>query len=422
MARRTMRWLWAARGLLAAAPCVFAATRARAEPDAGPTPASGTAVEQPAEPAAQAATAPAPAADAPAAWTTRYEAARQHLVDGEYNPAYEEFVALAREAPTPEEKRLALEMAHVSAEGATRAAAQWRAANPVKPTEPMRRTPDEITLLYTTSFVYGVGTGAWFLLQTQPDSALTATLPFVAIAAAPIIGVAIVDGIHQLPHGVPHAISAGAYLGLGEGIWIVGFQHARSDRISASRDTSPRWDATVASSVLWGGATLGVVAGAALGTAIPTTPGRVSFTASTTLWGGALTGFTVSSLSRKGGHRSEDALLAAGLGYNVGLGSGLFLARQFSPSIARVRLVDMSGAAGGLVAGGLYLAFAGSDGNSRAGLGLAALGAATGLTIGWLATGGMAREYADAPAPAVTWNPTVIPVEKGAALGIAGFL
>ena len=32
-----------------------------------------------------------------------------------------------------------------------------------------------------------------------------------------------IDGYKKLPRGLPHAISAGLYLGLGEGIWLVGF-------------------------------------------------------------------------------------------------------------------------------------------------------------------------------------------------------
>jgi hypothetical protein len=358
-------------------------------------------------------------------WSTRYEAARRHLLDGDYEAAFEEFVDCADTATNESDKRLAYEMARVAAEGARRSKLDWKKVEPVTPPgERPRRTSDELTLLYTTSFLYGAGTGAWFLLQTQPDSALTATLPFIGIAAAPVIGVAIADGVHPLPHGVPHGLTVGAYVGLGEAIWIVGYQHSRADRLYGAAPDSPRWDATKTSSVLWGGATLGAIAGGVVTSGIPTTPGRVSFTGSTSIWGGVLTGMATSSLV-KGGHRSEDALLATGVGYNLGLINGMLFARSVSPSVSRVRLIDLSGAAGGLVAGGLYLSFAGSDANSRAAFGLSSLGAATGLALGWIATSGMAKdEYGTAreqrPASGLTYNPTFVPLDRGIGLAVAG--
>ena len=111
------------------------------------------------------------------------------------------------------------------------------------PKEAIRST-DELTLLYTSAFIYGVGTGSWFLLQTKPDSALTATIPFAGFTAAPVIAIATIDGYKKLPRGLPHAISAGLYLGLGEGIWLVGFQHGRSSRIEEhypDADSHVRW-------------------------------------------------------------------------------------------------------------------------------------------------------------------------------------
>src|SRR5207302_2036486 len=82
---------------------------------------------------------------------------------------------------------------------------------------------------------------------------------FAAIAAAPVIAVATIDGARKLDRGVPHAISAGIYLGLGEGFWIAGYQTARASRVG-----SGRWRPESVAAALWGGATLGGILGGAL--------------------------------------------------------------------------------------------------------------------------------------------------------------
>jgi hypothetical protein len=361
----------------------------------------------------------AAAEEPPEAWSTRYEAARKHLVGGEYRLAEVEFVGLAADAPSEAERRLAIEMARIAASWATGQDASWHALEPRALTPPAPlvrrvRTRDEITLLYTTSFIYGVGTGAWFLLQTQPDSALTATLPFIGITAAPVIALALVDGNSPLPHGMPHAISAGMYVGLGESILLVTYQHSRSHRTGAKR-----WAPEDVSTVLWGGATLGGLAGGVLAAGVPTTPGRASFTASAAIWGGLISGFTAGAVVPEGGRRTETSLLTAGIGYNVGVLGGLLSAASVAPSTTRVRLIDLSGAAGALVLGGGYAALAGG-GEPRAAMALTGGGAAAGLVAGWLATRSMAPDNSAGPTPVVVVQPTITPVPGGAALGVVG--
>src|SRR5260221_2743553 len=121
--------------------------------------------EQPRDPGA-----PPPAPAQSPSWIDRYELARELLIKGEYRLAYTEFTALAQAAPNEADRRLAEEMAHVSAQWAARSDASWRSSEPPASstmTRP-RRTTDEISILYTSGFLYGAGTGAWFLLQTQP--------------------------------------------------------------------------------------------------------------------------------------------------------------------------------------------------------------------------------------------------------------
>lgn len=396
------RWLVAS-GLFVASALVCGDAAAQPAPAPPPPPP----VSEPAQPPL-----------APDAWSTAYAEARRLLDERDYAAAAPRFRALAASAASDGDRRVALEMAHVAE---TLGAPPPSAETPLV-IGPKRRTRDEITLLYTSAFVYGAGTGAWFLLQTQPDTALTATLPFIGITATPVVALALIDGTWPLPHGVPHAITAGLYLGLGEGIWLTGYQHARADRTGGAR-----WDADRVATVLWGGATLGGIMGGAVAAALPTTPGRASFTASATVWSGVLTGMAFGAALPENGYRSEHALLAGGIGYNVGLLAGMTNAARVSPTITRMRLVDLSGAAGGLVVGGGYLAFA-NHAEPRATLGLTAAGAAAGLAFGWWATSGMEREVpagaASGPArpaaPVVMVQPMVSPVRGGGVVGVAG--
>lgn len=370
-----------------------------------------------------AARADAPPGDGPApsarSWRERYDAARARMIEGDWVEAEAALRALAGEAPSEAERRLALELADLAAAYAARE----RARPPRAARRPRaERSPDELTLLYATSFLYGAGTGAWFLLQVEPDTALTATLPFAALTAAPVLAVATIDGYRKLPRGVPHAISAGVYLGLGQGVWLLGYQHARASRIQdASAGSQLRWTPEAGASVLWGAATLGGVLGGALGSSLVTTPGRVSFTASTTIWAGALTGLTAGALLPDDEHRREHAFLAGGIGYNAGLLGGLLAAGSVSPSVARVRLVDLLGIGGALSSAGLYLAVA-QDPHARTAEGLAVLGAGLGLSAGWIATSGMGRELPAETPPSVTVQPAITPVRGGATLGVGGVL
>ncbi len=361
-------------------------------------------------------------ADEPDAWTARYDRARADMIEGRVREAEREFKALAGEARTEGERTLALEMARLSATYAARADAA-RAARPSAPRASVRST-DELTLLYTSAFLYGAGTGTWFLLQTKPDSAVTATLPFAALTAAPVIAVATIDGYKKLPRGLPHSLSAGLYLGLGQGIWIVGYQHARSARIEdVDPDSTVRWAPESTASVLWTSATLGAVIGGVAGGFLPTTPGRVSFTASTTMWAGALSGLGAGALLPDDEYRRERAFLVGGIGYNLGLAGGLLGAHVVSPSVARVRLVDLLGLAGGLASAGFYLSVAG-DPDTRTTEGLAVLGAGAGLALGWIVTSGMPKELPAAAAspPRLELRPNLQPVRGGATIGIGATL
>jgi hypothetical protein len=365
---------------------------------------------------------PEPAPPPPAAddWGARYDAARAKMIDGRFRDAERDLRALALEARTNGDRLLALEMAKLAAAYAER-------TEPVLPASPTPevRSGDEITLLYASAFLYGVGSGVWFLLETSPDSAATATIPFAVIAAAPVIAVATVDGITKLKRGLPHALSAGLYLGLGEGIWVTGFQHSRAARMRTIDPSSDeRWVPETVATVLWGSATLGATLGGALGSAVEVTPGRVSFAASTALWTGTLGGLAAGALLPDDEHHDERSYLTAGVAYNAGLVTGTLLAGDASPSVARVRLVDLLGVGSALATSGIYLSLVDPI-DARVAEGLAALGGAAGVAAGWYATRGMAKDM-PLPAKRAGWRfevqPSITPVRGGATLGVAGTL
>ena len=368
--------------------------------------------------------APAPTVTADGkSWDERYDDAYTALSEGRLREASSRFHALARSARTDQERTVAHELGRLASERADQeeaADAKAAAAANVRPI----RTTDELTLLYASGFLYGAGSGVWFLLATEPNSAVTATLPFAALTAAPAIAIASIDSLRPLPRGVPHAISAGLYVGLGESIWVVGRQQARARRFRA---TDPASDATfgpeTVTAVLWTGATLGGILGGALGAGLETTPGRVSFTASTTLWAGVLSGLTSGALMPNDDRRSERAFTIGGVGYNAGLAGGLFFAGRVSPSVARVRLADLFAVAGGLVTTGGYLSLS-RDVDVRAAEGLAAGGIATGLALGWLVTQGMTPDLGPSTRRPVslasTVQPSFVPVPGGAGVGVFG--
>ncbi|HEX3852153.1 MAG TPA: hypothetical protein VHW01_14375 [Polyangiaceae bacterium] len=319
-------------------------------------------------------TAPIPKSPYRADWDARYVRAKADLVAGRDSEADVAFDALAANAPTPEDARRAQELSDIC-----RSKLKRQADGAVL------RTQQELTLLYSTAFVYGLGTSAWVALETEPKNVAAAVLPFAAITTASVGSVALIDGYRPFRRGVPQSISTGVYLGFGEGIWAVGYQHAFATR----RDDVATWKDKEVASVLWGGATLGAIGGAVVGSLRDTTPGRVSFTLSTSLWGGLISSFATTALSPDEARRTEHGFAGGLIGYNVGLLGGLIFAPSIQPSIARVRFVDLGGLGGGLIGAGTYSLIAGEGGRSRAAFGASALGATLGLGLTWWATSGM---------------------------------
>lgn len=333
----------------------------------------------------------------------RFEDARQALLDNRDEQALAEFEALSEVAPTPSDQRVAEEFAMLAQE---RVSLKGRELP-----SPHIRTTDELSVLYTTAFTYGVGTSAWFALQVKPGNFATAILPFVAITTAAVGGVAVVDGYRPFRLGVPMSISAGTLLGTMEGIWLTAYQQA-----VAERRNEGKWGAPTVATFVWAGATAGGVLGGLLGALREPTPGQVSFTASSAFWGGIVGSLVAGASESQTSYRAERAFAIGGMGYNAALVAALIVSPHQLPSVARVRLVDLGGLAGGLLGAGGYLLVADEDASPRSTLGAGAVGAVLGLGLSWWATAGMPEQRHPGPEPTVLsrLRPSVIPVRQGA--------
>jgi hypothetical protein len=353
---------------------------------------------------------------AQADWQARFAQARGQLVADDACAAALQLAEIERAAPSDVDRARAAELASFA-----RARCALRAASD----QPALRTSDELTVLYTVAVMYGLGTGAWISLQLRPENFGSALLPFVITTPATVAAVALADNYRPLRHGIPHAIAAGLYLGLGEGIWLAGYQYA-----SAQNHGDKRWSAERVSSVLWMATSVGAVAGGLIGAWRRPTPGRVSFTASTAIWGGLLSAFGASALVSDREERSQSAFLVGSMGYNAGLVAGLLFGPSVAPSVMRVRLTDLGGLFGGLAFLGGY-AMLSNQRDTRMMLGAAAIGSGLGLGITWWATSSMPadRTHDELP-PAIgqrsttgyALQPTLAPLPGGMFAGVSGEL
>ncbi|MCG5053210.1 MAG: hypothetical protein KA712_09655 [Myxococcales bacterium] len=349
-------------------------------------------------------------------WERAYDAARLLLRDGQFAVASYSFTSLAAAAPDVARKRLALEQSWL--------ATYWwkhdltlqtgRAdPNPRTRVRDDRRTTDELAVLYTSSVIYGLGTGITLAVHTEPASAAAGILPTLGFAGAAALLVRQLDRGPGLRYGAAQAISSGLFVGFEEGLaWIL-WKQAKSAPFD---DLEGKTVATI----LWGTSTLGAVAGGLVGQLHGTTPGRAALMGSGALWSGSVAGFATAAITDGG----DASLLAAAIALNAGALGGVLLGDRLNPSIARVRFIDLGGLCGGLFLGGLYLAFAGEGASASGGFGALALGVGGGLLGAALLTSDMEPDERNRQLDTTSWVPTVAPVQDGhgAVLGMAGAL
>lgn len=360
----------------------------------------------------------------PPEWRIAYEEARTKLLTGEFTDAAARFDALERSAVNRVDRAVAREQKTLAEEWARKHLAfvnrrdLGESSTSAKALD--RRTTDELVSLYTNGVFYGIGSGIWLATVTEPKSAAAGILPTIGLTAATVGGIVALDSGRGLRYGVAQSIVSGLYIGLEEGIaWTV-WQNTRNDT-----DLKGKEQATI----IWGLATAGAVTGGVLGETLGTTPGRSSWVGSTALWTGTLLAFGTGAVV-KPDDPPPAVFAAAGVGLTLGTGIGLGTASAVSPSIARVRFLDLGGLAGGLLSAGLYVALANDKADGRAASGITALGGLGGLGAAWALTSSMADDRprsddgkpAEDEGPIAKLRPMMMPAQGGGMLGVGGLL
>lgn len=358
----------------------------------------------------------------PPEWKLKYDEARAQLVTGEFADAAARFAELEATAANRIDRALAREQRALAAEWAARGLAFVKRSelgeSGASARAVDRRTTDELAQLYTSAVFYGIGSGLWLATLTVPKTAAAGILPTLGLAGASVGAVVALDSGRGLRYGVAQSIVTGMNIGLEHGItWTV---WANTKKGGTDLEGSEQ------ATLIWGLSTVGAVSGGVLGNALGTTPGRSSWVGSTALWSGTIAAFTVGAIAKEDDPPSE-AFAAAGVGLTLGTGLGLATASAVSPSIARVRFLDLGGLAGGLAAAGLYVALADDEAEGRAASGVTALGAAGGLAAAWALTSSMPEDRPDwaeeAKDSALTkLRPMVMPARGGAMMGVGGAL
>lgn len=370
-------------------------------------------------------TTPAPTA-ATDDWNARFAAARDRLVAGDFEACAAAFDGLIATAPSEALRAVAIDEADLchtfSKRGYTFVKKSDLGESSISAKARGERTTDELAVLYTNAVLFGVGTGGWLAVQTEPQSAAGVILPMLGFAGAFAGGVALADSGKPLKYGLPQSIVAGMYVGLMEGLTWTLWNQAKS----TYRD---EWTGKTVATLIWGSAGVGAIAGGVIGANFATTPGRASYVESTALWTGLVMGLLGSAFSAKNDMQDDHALLASAIGVNAGALLGVFTAKDMSPSIARVRFLDLGGIGGALVFGGLYLAAANNDADGRALAGTTAVGIATGLLVAGIATHGMTPDRIEADQAKTngssvatflrTLSPNLTPTKGGGTVGLS---
>jgi hypothetical protein len=359
---------------------------------------------------------PPPALETPSGWDARYEAARGALLGGQFAACASTLAELVALAPDPIRRARALDQAslcRIWAEGGFRLVPGSQPLDGAETRED-RRTLDELAVLYTTSVLYGIGSGVVLAVWTEPSSPAGAIVPTLALASASAGAVYLLDR-GTFRYGVPQSAVSGLLIGLEEGIAWTAWNQARVH-------FDDEWRARTVAAVWWGGATAGALAGGIMGSLYGTTPGRASMMGSGAFWTGLVAGLTAAALTSDEIRQDDYGWLAAAVALNVGALGGGYVGAQVSPSIARVRFLDLGGIAGGLLVGGLYFAIADKESRPRPAMTAIALGASGGLAAAWFLTRDMAPDLPRDPHHRVAGAlvPLLAPTSGGALAGVGG--
>lgn len=245
------------------------------------------------------------------------------------------------------------------------------------------RSGTEITVLYTTAAIYGVGMGVWFGAEAKiKDPGLFLIAPAVLGVAAPI-GVYLLDN-PAMPRGLPAAIASGMVIGAGEGIGLSSYQFMHASSADA-------WGFRGLSRATAIGATLGGAGGFALGYFQEPSPKSSLLTTSSVVWGaaiGAMYGYGATEKGEGYGRANDSAGLGGMIGFNVGLAAAAGLSTVYIPSYRALSYMWVGAGAGAAVSLPVYFAYAGKDSPpAKRGLVFSATTTTLGIVAGALLAG-----------------------------------
>ena len=246
-----------------------------------------------------------------------------------------------------------------------------------------RRSGTEITVLYATGAVYGVGLGVWFGAEAKiKDPGLFLIAPTILGVAAPV-AVYVLDN-PALPRGVPAAIASGMVIGAGEGIGIASYQFVTTGSANA-------WGFRGLSRATALGATLGGAGGFALGFLQDPSPKSSLLTTSSVFWGaavGSMFGYGASGAGQPYSRANDSAALGGLIGFNIGLGAAAGLSTIYIPTYRALTYMWTGAAIGAAVSLPVYLAYAGKGGPpAKRGLVFSGVSTTLGIAAGALIAG-----------------------------------
>lgn len=374
------------------------------------------------------------AAEGPTTWDQRFADAGHKLVAGDPAGASADFAALAADAPSDTSRAVALEQLRIASEAARKKglvpSPELGAPPPPmlpglvdEPSGPRRRTGDELFTLALTMPAYGIATGFW-LDSLIGRKGASIGVPILSLGVTGFAGIALgmLEISGSLRYSVPQSISTGIVIGASGGIAVGLYSVIDQNSSSAAYRSFTTWT--------WGLATAGGVTGGVLASTLKTTPGRSAWVGTTTLVTAMIAGGVAGAVAdRQGSNEFRYFTLTSAVSGVVGLGAGFATTALLSPSISRVRYIDLAWFSGGAIALGTCVATAKCSTNAA--FSALSVGTAIGFLAGFFGTWGMGQEAM--PADGVVKKPAALtvlerampyvsPENGGMSLGLGGTL
>lgn len=233
---------------------------------------------------------------------------------------------------------------------------------------PPRRSTYEAVTLYGSAVTYGAALGLWVDALAALDQPLTAPwLPALSASAGAVTAWAL--DRRPVRQGLGASINAGLVAGalIGTGL---------ATELTGGK---PWREVPLASSVMLGGATLGLGLGLALGLSTHPRPGGAAFVVSGSVWGTAL-GLVTGIATQSDRHIGIFALS----GTVVGTAAAMITAGALEPTPAQTRWLDLGALGGGLLGLGLGLLLFESSAPPAARMAVAELGMIGGGVAGFM--------------------------------------